>query len=298
MKKAFILILCVLTALSLTSCSKGALNDSVANEIGSAPESFYSYSADSSAGQGYVTEDSAEITDTKADKQNEKIIKTVELSVETKEYDAYISSLSASVAALGGYVETSSADFGNGYSSNRYATYTVRIPADKLDSFLVSAGENGTITSKTENQQNVTLEYVDLESRIEAYKTEKETLSKLLEKAESLENVLAIQERLSEVNYQIESYTSQLKVLENRVSYSTVTLRINEVERVTEAEPTLWSRIKNEFADNLDELIDWFKDSVVGVIGGLPILIPLAALITAVILIIRKAVKKRRAKKS
>lgn len=297
MKKAFILILCLITAFSFTSCSKSALNDSAANEIGSSPESFYSYSADSSAGQGYVTEDSAEVTDTKADKQNEKIIKTVELSVETKEYDAYISSLSASVTALGGYVETSSADFGNGYSSNRYATYTVRIPADKLESFLVSAGENGTIISKTENQQNVTLEYVDLESRIEAYKTEKETLSKLLEKAESLENVLAIQERLSEVNYQIESYTSQLKVLENRVSYSTVTLRINEVERVTEAEPTVWSRIKNEFADNLDELVDWFKDSVVSVIGGLPILVPLAALATAVILIIRKAVKKRRAKK-
>lgn len=297
MKKALILTLSLLLALSFTACSKGVMNDSAVNEIGSSPESFYSYSADSSAGQGYITEDSAEIVDTKADAQNEKIIKTVELSVETKEYDAYISSLSASVTALGGYVETSSADFGNGYSSNRYATYTVRIPADKLNSFLVSAGENGTITSKTENQQNVTLEYVDLESRIEAYKTEKETLTDLLKKAESLDNVLAIQERLSEVNYQIESYTSQLKVLENRVSYSTVTLRINEVERVTEAEPTVWSRIKNRFADNLDELADWFKDTVVEIVGGLPILIPFAAFAAVVILILKKIIKKRKARK-
>ena len=81
MKKAFILILCLITAFSFTSCSKSALNDSAANEIGSSPESFYSYSADSSAGQGYVTEDSAEITDTKADKQNEKIIKTMRKSI-------------------------------------------------------------------------------------------------------------------------------------------------------------------------------------------------------------------------
>lgn len=295
MKKAITLTLCLIFAFSFTACSsKGAMNDSMANEIGSSADSFYSYTADSSAGQGFVTEDSAEIADTKADSQDEKIIKTVDLSVETKEYDAYISSLTANVTSLGGYVETSSADFGNGYSSNRYATYTVRIPADKLDSFLVSAGENGIITNKTENQQNVTLEYVDLESHIEAYKTEKQTLTNLLKKAESLDNVLAIQERLSEVNYQIESYTSQLKVLENRVSYSTVTLRINEVERVTEAEPTVWSRIKNRFADNLDELVDWFKDTVVEIVGGLPIIIPFAAVITAAILIIKKIIKKRR----
>lgn len=298
MKKALILTLCILLALSFTACSKGALNDSIANEIGSSAESFYNYSADYSAAQGTVTEDSADTVTTAQQAQNEKIIKTVDISVETKEYDAYISSLTASVNASGGYIENSSADLGNGYSSNRYAAYTVRIPADKLDSFLVSAGENGTITSKNEEQQNVTLEYVDLESRIEAYKTEKQTLTNLLEKAESLDNVLAIQERLSEVNYQIESYTSQLKVLENRVSYSTVTLRISEVERVTEAEPTVWTRIKNRFADNLEELVDWFKDAVVNIVGGLPILIPFAAFAAVLILILKKIIKKRKAKRN
>lgn len=297
MKKLIAISLCLLFALSFCACSSMAKDTAVTDtpEMNNISDSFTGmgdmkgdYFADTSLN------DSAE---TPAN-QNEKIIKTVELYVETKEYDAYISSLTASVRTFGGYVETSSADFGNGYSSRRYATYTVRIPADKLDSFIASAGENGTITSKTESQQNVTLEYVDLESRIEAYKTEKQTLTTLLEQAESLDNVLAIQERLSEVNYQIESYTSQLNVLENRVSYSTVTLRINEVERVTEAEPTLWSRIKNEFSDNLDGLVEWFKDAVVGIIGGLPVLVPLFAVIFVIILIIRKLIKKRKAKKN
>lgn len=301
MKKYLALALCVLIVLSFCACSSKAANDMA---VGT-PEAQFYYSDNFSGGIEEMKDVSADLSltadaESPAEKteSNEKIIKTVEVYVETKEYDTYISSLNASVNSLGGYVETSTADFGNGYSSNRYATYTVRIPADKLDEFITSAGKNGTITSKTENQQNVTLEYVDLESRIEAYKTEKQTLTNLLEKAESLDNVLAIQERLSEVNYQIESYTSQLKVLENRVSYSTVTLRINEVERVTEAEPTLRTRIKNEFADNLEELVEWFKDAVVGIIGGLPILIPLFALVLAVILIIRRLIKKRRAKKN
>lgn len=294
MKKALALALCIIFALSFASCAKSA-NDAAAPENGSVSQKYFSYTTDD-----IVTESVADssASGSTASELNEKIIKTVDLSVETKEYDAYIAALSTSVTAAGGYIESSSADFGNGYSSNRYATYTVRIPADKLGDFLVSAGKNGIITNKTEEQQNVTLEYVDLESRIEAYKTEKQTLTGLLEKAESLDNVLAIQERLSEVNYQIESYTSQLKVLENRVSYSTVTLRICEVERVTEAEPTVWSRIKNRFADNLDDLVDWFKDAVVEIVGGLPVLVPLAAVIAAAILILRKIIKKRKAKKN
>ena len=163
---------------------------------------------------------------------------------------------------------------------------------------MASSEEYGKIVRKTENQENVTFEYIDLESRIEAYKTEKATLTNLLEKAASLENVLAVQERLSEVNYQIESYTSQLKVLENRVSYSTVTLNISEVERVTQENPSLWEQIKNRFFDNFDSLKETVREIIVGFIGGLPIIIPCAIIIAAAILIIKKLIKRRRNKKA
>lgn len=294
MKKLFAIVLCAVIALSFAAC--GASSDKAVSENAAMDQEFDMLAQNTGAGDNYsYTADSSGAGESPAQKtQDEKIIKTVDLSVETKEYEAYITALTASVSAAGGYVETSTANLGSTSYSNRYATFTVRIPAANLDSFISASGEKGTITSKTENQQNVTLEYVDLESRIEAYKTEKATLTGLLEKAASLENVLAIQERLSEVNYQIESYTSKLKVLENRVSYSTVTLRINEVERVTEAQPTLWTRIKNRFLNNLDGLVDWFKDAVVAIIGGLPVIIPLAVAIFVVILIIKKLIRKRR----
>ncbi len=296
MKRTLAIIICAMLAISLGAC--GAKSDNAAGESAAINQNadYFSYSSaeDISDEKYFVNADSATGEAPSQNTQNEKIIKTVELSVETKEYEAYISALGSSVSAAGGYVETSTANLGNNSRYNRYATFTVRIPAANLEAFLSAAGEKGIITSKTENQQNVTLEYVDLESRIEAYKTEKATLTGLLEKAASLENVLAIQERLSEVNYQIETYTSQLKVLENRVSYSTVTLRINEVERVTEAKPTLWSRIKNRFLSNLDNLVDWVKDGVVAIVGGLPVIIPLGAAIFVAILIIRKIIRKRR----
>ena len=301
MKKFLALLICVILAVSLVGCGAKA------NDMAIGDADYFS-SAESAGGIFYDTSDSFNKAETESilveesgetpKANNEKIIKTVEAYVQTKEYDKYISALITNVSANGGYVEKSDANMGGYYSSNRHSTYVLRIPAEKLDSFMISAEENGKITSKTETQKNVTLEYVDVESRISAYKTEKETLTNLLEKAASLENVLAIQERLSEVNYQIENYTAQLRVLENRVSYSTVTLNIDEVERVSETEPTLGQRIKNEFLDNIDNLKEGIEDFAVAIIGGIPVIIPTVVLVAIGLLILKKLNKRRKAKKN
>ncbi len=293
MKKILAVILCLVFALSLAACSSK-------NAAGEAEIQLYNNSDDALADFDgkYTANTSASATGGKDQGTEEKIIKTVNLNVQTKEYTAYLDGINASVTALGGYVESSETDLGNTASYNRNAIYTLRIPAEKLDEFLTKAGENGKITNITEEQKNVTLDYVDLESRISALNSERETLTKLLEKAESLENVLAIQERLLEVIYEYESYTAQLRVLENRVSYSTVTMHIYEVERVIEEKPTLWSQIKNRFSDNLGNLRNFIEDSIVDIIGGLPVIIPAGVLIFAAVLIIKKIIRKRRAKKS
>ena len=295
MKKISAIILILLMLVSFAACSASSKSDGFAGSA--VNDNSFSYTSDEMAGESIdlKTEDSGT---GEVNTENEKIIKTVFLDVQTKEYDKYISALKASVISVGGYVESSESNMGIYEDSNRYANYVVRIPAEKLEEFITSAGENGKIINKSEEIKNVTLEYVDLESRIESYKAEKETLTGLLKKAESLENVLAIQERLSEVNYQIDSYTSQLNVLKNRVSFSTVTLNINEVERVSESKPTLWSEIRDAFSDNVKAVGEWLRSFVVGFVGGLPVIIPIAAVAVAVILIIRKAVKKRKAKRN
>lgn len=304
-KRLFAIILCLILVLSFAAC--GASGDKLAAETENGAyftaEDMEIYS-DSAADIGgdfkYSAEQSAAGAEApgKPAETEEKIIKTVDLSIQTKEYEAYLAALTANVTKLGGYVENSTNHMGSYYSSssNRSSTYVVRIPADKLDEFLAGAEEKGKITRKTEKQENVTLEYVDLESRINAYKTERTTLTGLLEKAVSLEDVLSIQERLSEVNYQIETYTAQMRVLENRIGYSTVTLNIDEVERVTEEKPTIGSRIKNTFLDNVEELGEWLGDFVVNFIGGLPIIIPVVAVIVVAFIILKKIIKKRRSK--
>ena len=139
---------------------------------------------------------------------------------------------------------------------------------------------------------------MDIQSRIKAYTTERDTLLELLKKADDLKDVISVQERLSNVNYQIENYTSQLRVLENRVSYSTVSLDLYEVERVTEDETSLRGEIKNALAENWSNLKQGIRDFIVWFVGGLPIIIPVAVLIAVAIIVLCKVIKKRKAKKN
>ena len=287
MKKIILPIICILAILAFAACGRSydAMEDlDVKNEI-----SYSDYDEGFLAGDKNTTIDSnASSGTTEQNKNNEKIIKTVDLTVETKEFDAYLTSLNSNVSKFGGYVESSESNYGKYEYSTRTAHYKVRIPADKLDEFLASTSEKGSIIRKDESQENVTLKYIDIQSRIEAYKVEKETLMNLLSKATSLADTLTIQERLSEVNYQIETYTSQLNVLENRVSYSTVSISISEVERIAEVEPSIWSRIKERFSDNLDNVKEWLENVIVGLIGGIPVFFIIAIIIIPVLIVLKK----------
>ncbi len=228
----------------------------------------------------------------------DKIIKNGFLSVETLGFDKFIRDLEASVATYGGYVENSSCQ---GSVNYRSANYTVRIPSQKYDSFISEVGTLGTVTSSNESIENVTLQYVDIEARLSALKSERDSFMALMDKAETIDEILQIQSYLTDVNYQIESYTSQLKTLANKVSYSTVQLDIYEVARITpEAPKTVGERIKTGFSESVYNVVEGLKSFFVTVIVSLPYLavyaIVIAIIVTAIVLILR-ASRKRQEKK-
>ena len=83
------------------------------------------------------------------------------------------------------------------------------------------------------------------------YEEEQERLLSLLEQAETMEEIIALESRLTEVRYQLESMESQLRTMDNQVSYSTVYLSIEEVEHFTPpAEKGTWERISTGFSEN------------------------------------------------
>ncbi len=120
------------------------------------------------------------------------------------------------------------------YSSSRSASYTLRIPSDKLDEFIDVVETLGNVTYKNESVDDVTLRYVDVDSHKKALETEQERLLALLEKAENVEDIITIENRLSDVRYELENYEIQIRLLDNQIDYSTVYVDISEVSRVTD----------------------------------------------------------------
>jgi len=232
-----------------------------------------------------------------------KLIKTVDLSVETKDYDNLMVSIEKQIEELGGYIESLGAYNGSYYSGrvNRSANITARIPAEKLDGFVKQIGEEANVVDRNESVEDVTLQYVDLDSHARMLQEEQERLLELLENAQTIEDIITIEGRLSEVKYQLESMKSQLRTFDNKVTYSTVHIYIDEVKELTPVvEQTAGERIAEGFAESLRDIGEGFKEFFIGFVINIPYIIVWAVIIAVVAFVgfkIAKVIDKHSARK-
>ena len=231
-----------------------------------------------------------------------KLIKTVDLSVETEEYDTLLANLEQQIAGLGGYIEYQNqynGSYYSGYQETRDAFMQIRIPVEHMDEFVVNVGEWTNIRNKEERVEDVTLQYVDLESRKKALTTEQDRLLELLEKAESVEDIISIEARLSDVRYELESMESQLRTLNNQIDYSTINLSIQEVRRLTPTEEkSVWDKMRNGFVKTIYNIGDDIEYGFIWFVVNIPYFIIWIVIIVVVILVFRAWRKKRRKKQA
>lgn len=231
-----------------------------------------------------------------------KLIRTIHMNVETGDFDSLIKTLNTKAADLGGYIEQSdisgsSLNYDN-RPAERYATFTFRIPVDKIDGFVTVVEENGNITSQSESAEDVTVKYSDLESRKKTLSVEQDRIWALLEKAESLESVIALEKRLSEIRYELESMESQLRMYDNQVEYSTVHLQVREVLEAAAFTPigpeSVGQRIQKGFNRNLNAVIQSLTGFLILLISASPIWVPLVLIFLIVYFVTKNSKKMRR----
>jgi len=233
--------------------------------------------------------------------ESEKLIRTVTMQLQTKEFDTLLTYLDQKVAELGGYVQSSQI-YGNGMDTYGYrsASMTLRIPQNKLDLFVSGVSETATVVRKSENAENITLKYSDTETRLKSLQIEQERFLELLEKADDIDSILVLEKHLTELRYEIESYASTLKVYDNKVNYSTVTLDVSEVKRIVpvEQDPTLWSRMKDGFSDTWYDIKDGLADFAVWVVTNFLYLIIWAVIIVVAVVIVKKKINSMKCKRA
>ncbi|MBO4383927.1 MAG: DUF4349 domain-containing protein [Clostridia bacterium] len=242
---------------------------------------------------------------------NRKIIRNASLGIETLDFDSFVKAINDKVAELGGYVQSnvvrnrsSYYDYRNGGTKKylRSAEIVYRIPADRLDEFLAAADGLGNIISRNETVSDVTESYVDVEARLRSLRTEYDTLLGLLSRAENLEEIIMLQDRLTNVRYEIESYEARLRSYDSQIAFSTVSIDLSEVERETAvAEETFGEETARRFRESLEDVGEGFRDFAAWFLGNLPRILVFLFFVVCIplviVLIIVGSVKRKRRKK-
>lgn len=229
--------------------------------------------------------------------RQEKIIRNASFTVKTTDYDTDLERLQTLAKDLGGRVEYLSANGDASSGQARSASLTLRIPAQRLDEFLSGVEGIGNVTAMTQEMQDVSDSYYDVQTRLDTQRKKLERLQAMFAAAEDVSDLIEIESAIADAQYYIDRYTSQLKSYDSKVEYSTVNASVREV-RVTEMkEVTLGQRIAEGFRNSLDAGAEFLEDMVIFLVSALPWLIAVAVVLVAVRLIIRKAKKNKTGKK-
>ncbi len=305
---SFILIILLFT-LMISGCSSKGIYDSKTSEspAQSAPaeakytsdmadavreESGFNYSQ--VAGEA---EQSTENTNAETN-IGRKIIRSANVELETKEFDKTTNIITEKTNFLGGYIESSSISGGRPVNKedfrNRVASFRLRIPEKSFEQLLLDFSDIGNVIKIERGGEDITSQYFDTEARLKSLSIQEERLLDILRKADKIEDIINLERELSNVRYQIESYTGTLRKWDNLVSFSTIDLIIYEVREIQAPEPvTLGDRIVDGFSKSIKEIINLGKELIVAIAVLLPVLFILAIIGLVAYYIFKKVVKRR-----
>ncbi len=244
----------------------------------------------------------SEDSDSGAAIHGDKLIKNANLYLESSSFEEDVETLEQKIGELGGYVEHTSTD-GIALEKDpeyggRSASYVLRVPKESYERMIEEASKLGQLTSKTEDVVDATQDYQDMELRLEALRAQHEQVLKLLDQAETLEDVMTIQSELNDLQNEIDMLTGNLKYYDQMVEYSTITVNIREVSDSTmpaSIDPNLGERIQRVFVDSWNSLVKFAESMVLFLVIIVPYLAVVVPVGVIVWLIVR-TVKKRRKK--
>ena len=215
------------------------------------------------------------------------IIKTAEMRLLVEDSDQAIDRLTQIVGDSGGYIVSSrvwnqSHVDGKNY---KYATVTIGVPVETFERALSRLrGISIDVLDESASGDDVTDQYVDLQSQLTNLEATRERVKSFLDDAKTVDEALRINQQLSEIERQIEEIKGRINYLQDRSAYSTITVNIEPKLPVVEIEPkpkptwqpseTLqhaWETLSRAY-QNIADLLIWFLVVLVPIIAP-PVLI-------------------------
>ena len=231
---------------------------------------------------------------------SEKKIRTVNMSLECKSMESAAKELKDKVKAQGGYIESEDYSAISQWNDTKRMSFTIRIPKENVDSFLDFLNGEGRILSKSENLQDVRLQYRDAKNHIKALETEQERILALMEKAETVDQLIALENRLTEIRYQLDSYNSEILDYDNKVDFSTIYLELQESidGKINQSgNYSFFDWVRDGFIRNLFGIRLFFSDLALFVLVFIPQILLVLLIILLIVFANKKLLNKKKKEK-
>lgn len=283
MKLCTLIAAVVVSASLLCSCNAGSTSD----KFSGFADEFDDYAAFDEKADVEFSSLNSSLT------AERKLIRNASMTLETKDFDKFSADFEQKISEIGGYIESQSENM-SANRNYRHADYVARIPAEKLDEFLSAVSDISTVIRKNSGLDDVTDSYIDTESHIAALEAEHESLLALLDRAESLSDIMSIQKRAAEVRAELDSYKARIKSYDNRIAYSSVSVSVSEVERTSAVDKGFFETVAEDISGNFGIVVDGLRSLAIFLLGSIPFIIVIAVVAVIVIVIVKASVKSYR----
>lgn len=285
MKKRLLpLFLALLLSLSACGSSSGGSDSSASAGNASADNGWAEAAMDAA--------DTAGGADFSAVRRNAKLILNADLSLETQDFEKSAADIEKMTAEAGGYIE-SSGTYGD--TGSRSANYTLRVPQEKFEQFYAQLGENMHVVSRSRSSEDVTEQYTDIETRLATLQTKHERLLSLLEKADKMEDIIALENALADCEYEIDSLTGSKRRYDDLVGFSTFYINLREVQTLTATADGIGfgAQLTQAAKTGARGLADVVRGTILGVVMFWPAVILVIAGTAAGVILHRRRKAKR-----
>lgn len=244
-----------------------AMNDTLFAGTGFTPQETQAAFHDvHNYGSGRTMTDESESMSANLNNVERKLIKRAFVEIRVENLDAADSSIAKLMNEYNAYAASTRAE-----ENSRF--YSLRVPAAQYDFFLAEMNGIGRLIRRSENTEDVTLRYYDLEGRLEMKRELLRTFQSYLTRARNIEEILSVETRIAGLQNDIDRTGSQLRFLANSVDYATIDLSLFGPVAASQIQSiTLGERIKQLFG-NFGAFLSTVAVVIVGaLIYGIPLL--------------------------
>ena len=195
--------------------------------------------------------------------QESKIIYEGTIEMETASFDETMEIINRTAEEAGGYIASSELGTRMVVQSREYRYYnvTIRVPVERYKETFQYLQSLELGAYSIESAQDVTDKYYDTEGRLKTRRVEEERVLEMISRAETIEELLQLEQRLGEIRMDIELYEARLNSLERSSSYSTITIRVMEkdAEGIVVIADDFGSKLKQGFTSSIRWTVDFFQ---------------------------------------